>query len=86
MKKLIFALGIILTGCYKEEGCDFYTFAATSTSEGVYEITNRYKWGYYSPETCEKLAAEKRAQMKGTYLWYGHEVSPEEIVFCNCKK
>jgi hypothetical protein len=82
---ILLILAIIGSGCYKEEGCDFYTYAAYSTSEGIWEVTNRSKWGYYSPENCEKLAQAKRDEMTGTYYWKGHEVSPEEIVFCSCK-
>lgn len=86
MKLLTLLLTItILCSCYKEEVCDFYTFSSSSTTEGVYEVTNRFRWGSYSPENCEKLAKEKRESMSGLYLWYGHEVTPEEIVFCDCK-
>ncbi len=78
-----------LTSCHKPDLCQIGTFSATQCVDGRVDIvTRRLNEVPIDGATCEEMRDRILAEMEASgnaYFWYGHEIQPEDLVYCKCK-
>ena len=88
MKRFIFLL-LILSACHKEDLCCIGTFSAYSCVPGeMVVVTRRLADTPMDSKTCEEMRDRMIKELKDsgdTYLWYGNEVQPEDLIYCSCQ-
>lgn len=90
MKKFLFILFILfiflIISCSKEEYCYLYTFSSVKCENKPTQVINRHKTNYLmDKETCEEMRDRIiKERANEVFLWKGHEISIEELIYCDC--
>lgn len=88
MKNILFILLILLTAsCSKEEYCYIYSFSSVKCEGKPTVVVNRYKAEHVldNKETCEEMRDRMiKDRADEVFLWKGHEISIEELIYCDC--
>ncbi len=90
MYKISVIFLLLLLSCTKKDSCGIHTFKAVSCEENakgpiweVSELNPPTIW-ILSPEECEFHRQNFIKMCSGTYFLNGKQISPEDLIWCEC--